>query len=588
MDRLPSDIIAKIVEHLRPEDHSGPWYLGAEYLPIFIRYMDLSLQWREAVERRVFRRIDLDDLYLKQFAAIFAEAHRIPYLQELSMLVWLGAHSEEGPREHEENAVQFSNSVHWLFTTLARHTGPPSGLRFALLARPMIIGHCPANPVWRYITMAPPHYSGTLPKVQCITELDNIQVDGRVRIRPATVCQILSALPNLRTLTLKLDQPSRRVRGLRRRHRLALADGLRSLQLPGLQTLRLSLGDSDPKNHSFISENFEDGDGVDPLSDALRVFTQSCPLLKEVALSDGQFSPALFRDPQQQHLQHPNHLGTWPALESLVVNMRGNLVAPNGTWYFTGERQDVEEQQPREMTPEFREYKWLAWAMVNGITRYLGIPTPARLPRFLPAPLRYYQLPRWVPTGDPDDDGETNLGYGHGFDTVEEFDAFVGDFPRHAWRTRPDPSTFDPLVRSLAEAVSGWGSMPKLRSMRFVVAPADREPEPYDPERRSFPLGGIRIDFRDDPGVASGLDDGEVADHPLPPVTKERRQEADDDDGASVRRCDIWLDPGIEWDVPGYVANLFEKRVGDGGAMQVHRGSVQGETKEKVQERASI
>lgn len=111
--------------------------------------------------------------------------------------------------------------------------------------------------------MAPPHYTGTLPKVQCITELDGIEVDRRVRIHPAAVCQILAALPNLRTLTLKPDQPSRRVRGLHRKHRLALADGLRSLRLPHLEALELSLGDTNPKNHSFISENLDDTDGVD-------------------------------------------------------------------------------------------------------------------------------------------------------------------------------------------------------------------------------------------------------------------------------------------------------------------------------------
>lgn len=64
------------------------------------------------MERRVFRRIDLDDLYLWHFDAIFTHTHRIPYLQNLKMLVWLGEWPKEGRAEHEKNAVQFGNSVH--------------------------------------------------------------------------------------------------------------------------------------------------------------------------------------------------------------------------------------------------------------------------------------------------------------------------------------------------------------------------------------------------------------------------------------------------------------------------------------------
>ncbi|KAK3347012.1 hypothetical protein B0T25DRAFT_613804, partial [Lasiosphaeria hispida] len=110
--------------------------------------------------------------------------------------------------------------------------------------------------------------------------------------------------------------------------------GIRSLRFPRLQTLYLALGDYDPHNHSFMACKHENAEKepsyqVDPLSDGLRIFTQSCPLLKELILSDGKFSSALF---------HPRTSTTpvWPELESLTIPMRGNLVAPNGRWYFTG------------------------------------------------------------------------------------------------------------------------------------------------------------------------------------------------------------------------------------------------------------
>ncbi|KAK3385215.1 hypothetical protein B0H63DRAFT_449289 [Podospora didyma] len=150
--------------------------------------------------------------------------------------------------------------------------------------------------------------------VRCITHFNFTEnrTISYPNLHPSAVCQILSSLPNFQSLASSLTQPSRRLRGLQTRNHRDLAESRR------------------------------------PPSDALRTFTQSCPLLKEVVLSDGIFSSALFSDPCM--VAH----GVWPSLESLTLTMCGNLLVPSGAWYFTGE-----EVQPEPPVPSHRKgYKF--------------------------------------------------------------------------------------------------------------------------------------------------------------------------------------------------------------------------------------
>ncbi|KAK5658192.1 hypothetical protein OQA88_2165 [Cercophora sp. LCS_1] len=401
--------------------------------------------------------------------------------------------------------------------------GPPqaSGLRLELSFHPgprheFVIGY-----VFRYLRLL----SHELPTVQCITDLDGPVMDYVTRIHPTSICQILTALPNLQSLTLKLKQPSRRVCPLRKKHRLALADGLRTLSLPRLQTLRLALGDCDPKNHSFVAckhGNAEASPGqIDPLSDALRIFTQSCPLLKEVALSDGQFSSALFHDPRTA----ANVTHTWPALESLTITMRGNLLAPNSAWYFTGE-----EQQPQdEVTPHNEGYKFAN----SG------------------APLRLRIVRHFSGVTSNLDDGESDLGLDLQ-DPAEELDKFVGDAPLNEWRTRPDPVVFDPLVRSMMEAVNH--SMPKLRSLRFEIAS----------NCDAVPSTGVRIVCLDTGANTKMSPDVEEKGEARGEGKKEMVAEAS---ANGHRRCHIWLGHDTRWAMPSGVAGSCKEWVGEKGTV---------------------
>jgi hypothetical protein len=312
---------------------------------------------------------------------------------------------------------------------------------------------------------------------------------------------------------------------LRKKHCLALADGLRTLSLPCLQTLRLALGDGDPKNHSFVArkhENAEDSPGqIDPLSDALRLFTQSCPLLKEVVLSDGKSSPVLFHNPRTV----ANDTQTWPALESLTITMRGNLLAPNGAWYFTGE-----EQQPQdEVTPHNDGYKFAncdaPWSLrvarhLSGVTSNL-------------------------------DDGESDLSLSL-HKPVTEFKEFVGDAPLNEWRTLPDPLVFDALVQSMMEAVNH--SMPKLHSLRFEIAS----------KHDAVPLVGVRIECLDTGASTKMSPDGEGKGETRGGGENEMVTETS---AYGQRRCHIWLGHNTRWAMPGGVAGSCKEWVGEKGTV---------------------
>lgn len=525
MDRFNSEIIHRIVEHLPPGHPANwDWLLATSVLknaPEERWY--ISRQWRDVIERRIFSSVHLESVEesLSEFESAFTHPRRREYLRQLQLFLWLAADSVtlEG---HEKNVAVFGNTLFRMFATM-HAWGPSPGIRLELSfgrgqRQPLFLGH-----VFRYLRLT----NHELPTVQSITDLDWPAMDSGYmpRLHPTALCQILTALPNLESLTLNLKQPSRRVCCLRKKHRLALADGLRALSLPRLRTLCLALGDDDPKNQSFVPcklENAQDSPGqIEPLSDALRIFTQSCPLLKEVVLSDGKFSSALFRNPRTA----ANDTQTWPALESLTITMRGNLLAPNGAWYFTGE-----EQQPRkEVTPHNKGFKFTNcdapwWLCI--VRHFSGV------------------------TSDLDD-GESDLGLTL-HEPLAELNKFVGDAPLNEWRTRPDPIVFDPLAQSMMEAVND--SMPKLCSLKFEIA------SNHDP----VPSAGVRIACHDT-GASSKMtpyveEKGETRGEREKEMVVETSEEG-------PRRCLIWLGHNTRWEMPGGVAASCKAWVGEKGTV---------------------
>ncbi|KAK0642874.1 hypothetical protein B0T16DRAFT_459080 [Cercophora newfieldiana] len=520
MNRLNCDIIDRIVKYLPPSPpSSSDWIAAAVLQDTHSEWWYISRQWRDAMERRIFSSVLLEShaWHFGLFESALAIPRRRAYLRQIHLLYLIGADSAS-PGGHEQNIAEFSNYVHRLFAII-HAWGPPcrraSGLRFTLSSTEFFQSGEYHGHVFGYLTLS----QRVLPTVQCITDFNTTEMPYMHRLHPTAICQILTALPNLQSVNLRLTQPSRRVCPLRKKHRLALSDGLRSLSLPRLKTFHLALGDHDHKNHSFVACKDENTEGPpdqgDALSIALRIFTQSCPQLKEVVLSDGKFSSALFQD---RGTVVGKAAPTWPALESLTIAMRGNLLSPSGVWYFTGE----EPQSQDQVTPHNEGCK-----LANR-----GAPVWVRIAR------------RFSGVTSNLDDGESDLGYND--DPMAEFDKYVGNVPHSEWRTRPDPVIFDPLVLSMMEAVNR--SMPKLRSMMFEMA------SNHDP----VPSAGVRMEC---------LETGDRT-HNL----KENDEKGEKDTGVGTsakhhRSCRILLGRDTRWALPSKVADLCKEWAGEDGTV---------------------
>lgn len=108
--------------------------------------------------------------------------------------------------------------------------------------------------------------------------------------------------------------------------RLALADGLLVLQNKvALKILRLHReGERDLDNHNFHSTDTTDGDGVDRLSEAIRIVSQTI-LILELKLSNICISSDLFRNRRVD-----NDPFAWPSLRRFHIET-DTIVVPDSS-----------------------------------------------------------------------------------------------------------------------------------------------------------------------------------------------------------------------------------------------------------------
>lgn len=111
-----------------------------------------------------------------------------------------------------------------------------------------------------------------------------------------------------------------------------------------------------------------------------------------------------------------------------------------------------------------------------------------------------------------------------------------GDVPNHMWRTQPDPQMFDPLMKIMATAVL---RMPSLQNLYFSMGMS------------SMFYHGITFEY---------LNPGE---HPEWFEYPRKTVELD------TTRCYVTIMPEARWDVPGDIATLWKKIVGDKGVVAV-------------------
>ncbi|KAI8631029.1 hypothetical protein F5Y19DRAFT_427379 [Xylariaceae sp. FL1651] len=424
MDRLSPEVMALIAARLCAVPRTPFPIPGAPRISC-APYAVLSRRWQGAVEPSTFSSIRLKDTELVTFATIFAAPRRRALLRHLKYNVSLATH---GDSRHDfgQNQTTLKNSILKLFNVL-KDWDNDVGARLTLQVDVEWDIDTSQGPVEldfnvlnsssarRYLMFD----TAELPTVRCVASLYIAASPGRA-LHPTTMCQLAGSLPHLEKLELEVLDPVNKRKQMRKHHRLALATGLTTLNLPKLTRLSIyRKTTTDVYNHSFDCGDLED-DGFDALNDALRQLSQAAPLT-DLVLSGALVSPDLFRS----HRTTNHDASTWSTLQNFSV--QADIIAPSGKWYYTGDPVAVE--------------------------------------------------PGSVATGsddeDEDEDDDDDDEASDSDDDVDRDAVANGVRPSHAWRSRPDPDLFNALVRDMADAVL---RMPQLRTGTLDIGPGYGEP----------------------------------------------------------------------------------------------------------------
>ncbi|KAI0143676.1 hypothetical protein GGR57DRAFT_495097 [Xylariaceae sp. FL1272] len=495
MNDISNEITDLIIDHL------------VRVAPALAPYATVSPNWRMAVERRLFAKIKINSDELGRFEHVFTTSRwRRALLRKLrydALLPTYGAQVRvpESRDDHLANVSALSGAVRALFTALHKWEKPEAGHGLELtldIYSPMDYGHRPlgagygigpARRAGKYLKLDLEDDRGGLPSVPLITKFALSHDSGRPVI-PSVPMQLLSAMPNVESTEIELLAPPMIKPYLRRHHRLLLANSLNNVDLSRLRRLNFHYETSGtPFNHSFKCWDAL-GDSPDKLNLALRRLSQESPLLTEVKISGLTISPELFGNDT-----------TWPSLQRLDIT--ADLVAPSGEWYYTGEPEGA------ELDDEGRR-------MISRLETLTG----DELEDPVPEDFDYTETrsQAWV-------------------DTEEEM--LKGERPSYEWRTRPDPRTFDSLVRAMTDTATE--RMPRLRRLGFRMGMDMSEPI------------GVTIEC---------LEAGERSIDP-----PDLKEEADEE--MRVRRWKVWTGVAATWDVPEQVVGAWERWVGDEGKVVV-------------------
>lgn len=411
MEKLPTEVLQHILSHL-----------GTPLAP----YASVSRSFQMLIEPITFAKIETssasDDV--ERFESAFASLYRRRFLRRLKFKVLLPDISDkrmnklQSTDEATKNDRVYTDAVHAFFRRMSSwdeynddHDGFTPSFHLVIASaspkdgtKPVI----PSNhdyPAWevrnnyKYIDFKDLDH---LPPIKWVT---SFTTDGR-RLRPNTLGTIVAALPNLKSLEWWFYTAPRRMATLWADLRDSMASLISQLaRLPLLEDVEIYSEDDDPWNHDWEPMNVTSAAGTDQLSIAVSQLSQ-LPRLRRLGLGGlHTLLPAAFE---------ANTTNPWPSVEDFTIEVC--TIAPDGQWYFTGDRETAER-----------------------------------------------------PTDEPADESDSDASEA----ALDSEDSDASDFlPEFAWRRlngeipyldyrrHPDPDVFNPLIIAIARAVV---SMPLLK-----------------------------------------------------------------------------------------------------------------------------
>lgn len=492
MNKLSAEIISIIISHLFPKtpvrrpisDQSrGPY--------------TITRNWQYAMEAQTFANIRLRSNEFTTFAETFSDPRRQSLLRRLEFVICLPTHGDSR-EDHAVNEAAFGDALEkllnllktWESNVASIESLPDLELRLSCVwdisgnsdgpvDRNFNVSNSAA--ARRYLELGV-HRATTLPIVRRITAYKT-DVSLGLAFHPTSMCQIAGVFPRLTSLDLEYRDPAVKRREMRQDHRTALAKGLDDLRerLPVLSKLHIRRqGGWDPVNHSFTCQDFSDIDGVDVLCEAIRRLAQTEHLTR-LDLTNILISADLF------HNRRSNGADVaWPTLRQLQI--QDGIVSSNGKWYYTGDPDEVEagETDPEDLADDV--------------------------------------------------DSDTDSAASDESEDHSERDAIAnGSRPAHQWRLNPDPETFDPLVKTMADTI--LHRMPALEYAGLDIGSELEE------------AVGITVQC-----VNRGIGFFQAPDRV--------RDTAED---KAVRRFKTWVGITTQWELPRDIRSLWEQWVGEGG-----------------------
>lgn len=438
MDRLSPEILSIISYFLiKPSKSFVSWHKPRRSVRLSLRSecgpYTLSRNWQYAVEAHTFASIHLTSTELSEFTAIFSNSHRRWFLRELFFTVCLPTHGDSR-RDHATNQAAFADALKQLFSLLAlwdqqaaEDRAHPT-LKLRVMCdydmQPDVDGPVKHHFNVNKSSAARRYFEVDVSEFPSVSRVSSFHIDvspGRAP-HPTTTCRLALLFPRLRELDIKYLDPAIKRRDMRKEHRLAFAAGLRDLRsLSELTKLHVGRrGALNPKDHSFVCQELEDEEHVDPLCDSIRQLAEAGRLI-ELDLLGVLISPDLFRN------RRPGASSEQKPISTLrQIHVEDGLLSPSGKWYYTGNPAAVAPDSPLSVYDDYSQ-----------------------------------------PDGDDDSEGDDSEGDSSDEDHQDRDAVINGAQPRHLWRTQPDPEMLDSLVIDMAKALH---HMPALKRARLEIA----------------------------------------------------------------------------------------------------------------------
>ncbi|KAH7264680.1 hypothetical protein B0J15DRAFT_491216 [Fusarium solani] len=448
MDKLPCALISLIVSCLLEDDgrNRKPWSKP----PPIAQYASISRSWQDAVEMHTFSQVKVRSDEFSRFETAFRHPYRRQVVSTINYDIVLPAYSQarcwkfERPHEHAENIIVFSQAVHAIIGSLHAWQVEDEAVNGAAGSdcRPIhlnmsVESRLDSSSLQRqgiglyrmgghFIDFTEPY--SVLPKVRRVSELS---IRGVLRpLHPSAAFRIVSALPSLEYICIDLLEPDATREDMQTQHRSALTQHLSSMNrtsFSSLRTLYLNWDSCEPWNHSFIPNDLRDPKqgSKDTLSAALHTISQSLPITELFLYGPFIISSELFWPIDSPAPDSPPH---WPTLQCLTVN--ASIVAPDGTYYYTG--------TPGTPEPEDGDPWW---------------PESPRAEAEVDA------------AGYASDDSRVRDPFNR-----HDIRRSNGTLPLNNWRSELDPERFNPLALALSRAVC---CMPVLGELDFCMGMSD-------------------------------------------------------------------------------------------------------------------